>query len=148
MYDDLGAAQRIWTVVVGAVSLAALGLAALAASRAGAPPAAGWAGWVFYPNALVNLGALGGALAVQYRALRDLRASPDDAAAAWVVRHAGARTLAVLQAGALVAVSAAYLTGEWVNLAFLVPFFGFAAAFFPTRGRLHHWRGGAARRAR
>jgi hypothetical protein len=44
-----------------------------------------------------------------------------------------------------VAVSAAYLTGEWLNLAFLVPFFGFAAAFFPTRGRLRHWRGGTAR---
>jgi hypothetical protein len=148
MHDDLGAAQRIWTVVVGAVALAALGLAGLAAGRAGPPPAAGWAGWLFYANALANLGALGVALTVQYRALRELRASPDEAAAAWVVRHAGARALAALQAGALVAVSAAYLTGEWVNLAFLVPFFGFAAAFFPTRGRVRHWRGGAARGAR
>jgi|GEM_PF-2702642 len=137
--DQLAPAQRMWGLVAAVVGLVA-GAVVFGSMREGAPPAAAGATPVFYANALLNFAALVTALARQRWTLRALGASDDAEDAAWAVWRGGAGALAALQAGALVAVSAAYLTGEAVNLAFLVPFFGFVAAFFPSAARVSRWR--------
>jgi hypothetical protein len=140
--ESLRRLQLVWGVVVVLVLVATIALVALAAGRSGTPPAAAWAGPVFYGNALINLGAHLLALATLRRLPLLVATTPTAEAAVDETRRVGLPALAALQMAAFLAVGAAYLTAEWVNLAFLVPFIGLAALYFPSRGRVARWRAG------
>ena len=132
--EDLRALQVVWSALVGGVALATAVLGTLTLLGAGRAVTE-HAPWLFITNAVLNMVAVVVAFAVQ-RAMRTrLPAEGTRAEVVAAVREGGVLSLAPLEASALIACVAAFLTGEWVNLLFVVPFFGFALLFFPTTAR-------------
>ena len=132
---DLRTLRLLWLAIsMGVVVMTAV-MAFLV--RAGG---AGGGELYFYANALVNMGALVAAFAVQRRlAERTLPAAAAYDEAARAIRTAGLVSLAVMEGSALFAGVMALVTGEVVNLAFVVPFFAFAALFWPSDTRYAQW---------
>ena len=93
----------------------------------------------FYVNALVNVAAIMGAFAVQRGLDARLPRAGTYAEAASLIRQRSILSAAVIEASALVAAVAYFVTGEAINLAFLVPFFAFMLLFRPTEARYRHW---------
>ena len=135
---DLRTIRAVWLAIVAGVAMMAVaftGLTWLGIGRVLSEHAAA----AFYANAAVNLASVVGAFAVQQRMLGRLPHAGAYEEVVADVRLSGILSLAILEGSALVAGLAAVATGEAFNLLFLVPFFGFAALFFPTRARFEGW---------
>jgi hypothetical protein len=137
--DDLRSLQIVWGALTAGVLTATGVLGGLTLAREGTALTEHAAGF-FFANAAANLVAVLAAFAVQRRMLDRLPAQGTRAEFVAAVRTAGVISLACLEASALLACVAAFLTGELINLAFVVPFFGFALVFFPTAARLESLR--------
>ncbi|MEM1042383.1 MAG: hypothetical protein AAGI91_07095 [Bacteroidota bacterium] len=133
---DLRALQIVWKALVGGVALMTVVLGGLTAIGYG-QVVGGNAATFFYVNAAINFAAVLGAFAVQRRLIdAKLPATGTPAEAVAEIRSSGVLSLAFLEGSALVAGVSAFFTGEAVNLLFVVPFFGFAAVFYPTAARV------------
>ncbi len=130
----------VWLAIFGGVALAVAVLGGMALTRTGPPPVVEAAPLLFFANAALSLVAVVIGFGVQRRVPGRLDAAGTEAEAVQVVRREGVRSLAALELSALVAAGTAFLTGEAINLAFVVPFFGFGALFFPTAARLRTWQ--------
>ncbi len=136
---DVRTLQLVWRALIGGVALMTVVLGSLTVIGYGRAFGDGAASF-FYVNAVVNLAAVLGAFAVQRRLVEDrLPAAGTRAEGLAAIRAAGVLSLAFLEGSALVAGVSAFLTGELINLLFVVPFFGFAAVFFPTVPRVEAW---------
>jgi hypothetical protein len=133
--SDLQSLQIVWSALVGGVALATLVLGGLTLWGAG-PAVTGYASLLFFANAAANIVAVVVAFAVQRRMLTRLPAKGTRAEVIAAVRSGGVVSLAPLEASALIACVAAFLTGQGINLLFVVPFFAFALLFFPTTPRV------------
>jgi hypothetical protein len=131
---DLRLLQIIWVALVTGVALMAAVMGGLALSGA-VPALPDHHALYFYLTAGFNIVALIVAFSVQRRMLDRLPMKGTYEEVAGAIRTAGIISLAVLEASAFVACISALLTGELINLLFVVPFFGFALAFFPTATR-------------
>ncbi len=133
---DLRNLQLVWKALLGGVALMTAVLGGLAAIGYGRIVDEGTATF-FYVNAIINFGAVVAAFAVQRRLMdQQLPATGTRADGIAAIRTSGVLSLAFLDVSALVAGLAALFTGELVNLLFAVPFFGFAAVFYPTAARV------------
>ncbi len=99
------------------------------------PPFTDAAAPYFYLNAAVSMIALIVAFSVQRRMVDGLPMKGTYEEMVGAIRTSGIISLAVLEGSALVACIVTLLTGEMINLLFVVPFFGFALLFFPTAPR-------------
>lgn len=131
---DLRTLQIVWSAVIGGVVLATGVMGGFVLTGSGRMMAE-HAATLFYLDAGLNMVAIVAAFAVQRRLMDRLPtlASYDEVVAA--IRTSGVLSLALLELSALAACVVAFLTGELVNLLFVVPFFGFALVFFPTTPR-------------
>lgn len=135
---DLRTIRTLWVAIVAGVAMmtaAFVGLTWLGIGRALSEHGA----MIFYANAAINLAAVLGAFAVHRRMLDRLPHGGTYEEVVGDVRLSGILSLAILEGSVLVAGLAAVLTGEAFNLLFVVPFFAFAALFFPTRARFEGW---------
>lgn len=121
----------LWAAIGAGGTLVAVVLALVAPDPPAMPDAADLA---FYAAAFVSLTATGTALAL----IRSLDGGPQDAAA---IRTRGLMALAVAEMPAIVAGLAAFLTGNVLALAFVVPFLAFLALTWPSAERIARWRG-------
>ena len=131
---DLRPLQLVWAALIAGVIVLAgvLGGLSVAGRGAGVEPAA----VLFYANAAVNLAAVIGAFWVQRRLMDRLATTGTRAEAVAAIRTDSLLSAALMEGSALFAAVAAFVSGQAVNLLFVLPFFGFAAVFFPTAGRL------------
>ena len=93
----------------------------------------------FYLSAVFSVVAIAAAFTVQRGLDARLLGPASYAEAAALIRTRAILSAAVLEASALFAAVAAFLTGELIDLAFVVPFFAFVALFFPSEGRYAYW---------
>lgn len=133
--NDLRTLQIVWSALVAGVLLATGVMGGLTLAGQGAALTDD-AETFFFANAALNIVAIIGAFAVQRRMVDRLPAQGTRAEVVAAVRNAGVLSLALLEGSALLACVAAFLTGQLVNLLFVVPFFAFALLFFPTAARL------------
>ena len=94
---------------------------------------------LFYANALISIAAIAGAFSVQRGLEARLPATGSYAEAAGLIRTRVLLSAAIMEASAFFAAVAAFLTGDLLNLAFVVPFFAFIVLFFPSAGRYMYW---------
>lgn len=125
----------LWAAIGAGGTLAAVVLA-LAASDP--PPMPDAADGAFYLVAVLSLAATGAALML----VRSLDGGPQDDAA---IRTRGVMALALAEMPAIAAGLAAFLTGNVLALAFVVPFFAFLALTWPSAERIARWRGDGRR---
>ena len=131
---DLRLNQIIWIALVAGVALMTAVMGGLTVSGS-VPTVTDNAAVYFYLTAGFSIVALIVAFSVQRRMIDSLPMRGTYQEVAGAVRTAGIISLAVLEASAFVACIATLLTGELINLLFVVPFFGFALVFFPTAAR-------------
>jgi hypothetical protein len=127
----------LWLAVTTGVALLVGVLVVLVGSGTGGTMADGTL--LFYLNAALNVGAIAGAFAVQRGLEARLPATGSYAEAAALIRTRVILSAAVIEASAFFAGLAFFLTGEGINLAFVVPFFAFMFLFFPSEGRYAYW---------
>jgi hypothetical protein len=132
---DVRTLQIVWSALIAGVALATAVMGGLAYTSQNAAFADD-AETFFLINAAVSILAVIGAFAVQRRMVDRLPAQGTRAEVIATVRTSGVLSLALLEGSALLACIVAFLTGELINLAFVVPFFAFALMFFPTTARL------------
>jgi hypothetical protein len=135
--SDLRTNRVIWLAVVAGVVLFTAVMIYLLATGDGGSPESG--SLFFYANAALNVAAIAAAFAVQRSLDERLAHAGTYEEAALLIRQRGLIALAIMEASAFFAIVALFLTGEWLNLAFVVPFFAFAALFFPTEARYAYW---------
>lgn len=91
---------------------------------------------LFYVNAAVNIGAI----ALGFMALRRLETrlldTTDRAEGAKTMMRYSLLALTPLETSALLACVVTVLTGDLINVAFVVPFFAFARLFWPSDPRV------------
>lgn len=133
--DDLRQLQLIWAALSGTVGAMALAAGALVLASE-QEVEAGFAAALFYASAAAGIAALLAAFWVQRRLLDRLPSHASHSEAMADIRSSGVVSMAIMEGAALVAVVAAFLSAQLIPLLFLVPFFGFAAFFFPTEARL------------
>ncbi|MEM8557395.1 MAG: hypothetical protein AAGG50_06170 [Bacteroidota bacterium] len=133
--DDVRALQVIWLAIV-AGALLAVGVLWWLASQAEAPPMAEGGDRLFFINAAVNIGAIVAGFTLQRMLPVRVAAAETETGAMNQVRTFGLLSIAVMEGSALLAGVAAFLTGNALNLAFVVPFLAFAALFFPSNDRI------------
>ncbi len=125
----------LWSAIGAGGTLAAIVLALVAPASPAMPDAADAA---FYLIAFVSLSATGAALAL----IRGLDGPPQDDAA---IRTRGVLALALAEMPAILSGVAAFLTGNVLALAFVVPFLAFLALTWPSAERIARWRGDGRR---
>ncbi|MEO1726293.1 MAG: hypothetical protein AAFR95_04645 [Bacteroidota bacterium] len=134
--DDVRALQVIWLAIVGGAVLAVAVLWWVAGRSANAAPMAESADVLFMLNALASAGAIVVGFALQRMIPARVMSRDTEEAAFGQVRALGIASVAVMEASALTAGVAAFLTGNALNLAFVLPFLAFAALFFPSGARV------------
>ena len=132
---QLREAQLVWAALAGGVALATLTLGGFVLAGYGGG-AQRYAEPLFFADAALNFAAIVGAFYVQRQMVLRLPPEASRADVVGAVRHAGVRSLAFLEASALVACCLAFATGQIVHLLFVAPFFAFALAFLPTPRRI------------
>lgn len=138
LHDWTRALQTLWATLLGGPFLALL--AAAAALAAGLSPTRAPAGdTLFYLNGLANTAALAWAFAMQHTTRLATRRASDPGDRLAHAYALGRRALLPLAAAALLACVAAFASGAWVHLAFLLPVLGFGVLFFPTDARIRRW---------
>ena len=131
---DLRTIRLIWIAITAGVAMmtaAFAGMTALGMARGMEDHAA----LLFYLNAGVSIVAIVVAFAIQRKMMARLPRLGTYEQVVSAVRLAGITSLAIMEGSALVAGLCAILSGQGINLLFIVPFFGFAALFFPTEAR-------------
>ena len=140
---DLRTNRVLWFAILTGVVLLMGVMSYLLASGAGGTLEARTL--FFYLNGALSLGAIAAAFTVQRSLTEALPRAGTYEEAARLIRQRGLISIAIMEASAFFAIIATFLTGEWINLAFVVPFFGFVYLFFPTEARylygLGLWRG-------
>ncbi len=131
---DLRTLQIVWGALVGGVALMSVVMGGLTLSDSGGTSTEN-AALFFYLSALLSMIAIVAAFAVQRRLRERLPTQGTYEEVVTAIRTSGIISLALLEFSALVACVAAFLSGEPINLLFVVPFFGFALVFFPTARR-------------
>lgn len=131
---DARSLRALWLAVTAGAALVLVVVGALVLGQ----PARG-TGWPFYLNALLNIGAIAGAFAVQRRLDERLPGAASRTEAATLVRDHAMFSLGLMDASVLAAAAIAYLTGDAMNLAFAAPFFAFAWLFWPSDARYAGW---------
>jgi hypothetical protein len=131
---DLRLIQLVWVALVMGVALMTAVMGGLTVSGS-VPTLPDNHALYFYLTAGFSIVALVVAFSVQRRMLDSLPMKGTYEEVVGAVRTSGIISLAVLEASALVACVSTLLTGEFINLLFVVPFFGFALLFFPTAAR-------------
>lgn len=125
----------LWAAIGAGGTLAAVVLALVAPASPAMPDAADLA---FYAAAFLSLTATGAALAL----IRSLDHGANDDAA---IRSRGVLALALAEVPAVAAGLAAFLTGNVLALAFVVPFLAFLGLTWPSAERIARWRGDGRR---
>ena len=93
----------------------------------------------FYLTALVSMAGLGAALWLIRSMEGRLIQAGSDAEAQAIVRSNGIAALGIVDATAIVAAVAAFLTGDLLVLAFGAPLFAFAWLTWPSDARVARW---------
>lgn len=100
----------------------------------------------FYINALVSMGAIGAGFFIQRTLTQALPQAGTYEEAAGLIRSRHIVSIAILEGSVFFAAIAAFISGELINFAFLVPFFAFWFLFFPNETRYRYllaiWQGG------
>lgn len=133
--DDLRQLQVLWGALVAGVGVMAAVFGALAVSG-GREVEPDFAAALFYTSAAASMAAIVAAFWVQHRLRERLPRHGTYEEAMADLRTSGIVSLAIMEGAALVAAVAALVSGQLIPLLFLVPFFGFAAFFFPTETRV------------
>ena len=134
---DLRTNRVLWlAIAVGVVLLIAIMIFLISSGSGGTLAAKSL---FFYLNAAISLGTIAAAFAVQRNLTEQLPRAGTYDEAAMLIRQRGLIAIALMEASAFFAVIAAFLTGELINLAFVVPFFVFAYLFFPTEAKYLYW---------
>ena len=131
---DLRTIRLIWLAIIAGVAMmtvAFVGMTTLGVGRGMEDQAA----LLFYLNAGVSIVAIIAAFTTQRKMMDRLPRLGTYEQVVSAVRLAGIISLAIMEGSALVAGLCAILSGQGVNLLFIVPFFAFAALFFPTEQR-------------
>ena len=142
MNDVTPFAQRLrilWLAVCAGGTLILVIMGGLAASGEVEPTLADNAEGVFYAVAFLSIGALGMALFLIRTMESRLLQATSVAEAKQTVQTLGLAALATVDATAVGAAVAAFLTGDLLVLAFGVPLFSFAALTWPSDARVMHW---------
>lgn len=135
------ALRSLWLAITVSAALVLVFMGALVLGQPARSP-----GWPFYLNALLNIGAIAGAFAVQRRLDERLPGAGSRARAGALVRAHALLSLGLMEASVLAAAVIAYLTGDAMNLAFAAPFFAFAWLFWPSDARYAGWMARAGAR--
>ena len=126
--------RTLWGAVLGGAALVLAVMAWFAVTTE--PSAPELAQPAFFGVAVVSVAGLVAALALM-RALENAEArTPVE------VQQRALFAIAAVDVTVVVAGVAALLTGDVLALAFGVPLFGFAAAFWPSEARVARWLGG------
>ncbi|NNF58965.1 MAG: hypothetical protein HKN04_12070 [Rhodothermaceae bacterium] len=134
---DLRTNRILWLAIVMGVVLLVAVMVFLTSSGSGGTMEDG--SLFFYLNAAISLGAIAAAFAIQRNLTDQLPKAGTYDEAAMLIRQRGLIAIALMEASAFFAAIAAFLTGELINLAFVVPFFAFAYLFFPTEAKYLYW---------
>ena len=126
--------RMIWGAMCAGIVLASVVMASLVATGAdgGMADAAQPA---FFGVAVLSLAGLAVALSVM-RGLEDRETREPG-----YVQSRAIIAIAALEATGFLAAIAAFLTGDLLTLAFIVPMLGFAAVFWPSEARVARWLG-------
>lgn len=139
--DQVAADRRVLVVLWLAVSMGVVLLVGVMAYlvSAGVGDTVEGGDLFFYLNAGLSVAAIAGAFAAQRGLEARLPATGTYAEAAALIRGRVLLSAALIEGSALFAAVAFLVTGEWINLAFVVPFFAFMLLFFPSEGRYAYW---------
>lgn len=127
----------VWLAVCAGAAVAVGVFGALAASRPAPMPEHAEA--AFYAAALISVVGTAAAFALQRAMEARLLRAGSDAEAERALRLFGVASLAAAEVPALAGAVAAFLTGDLLSLAFVVPFFAFAWLTWPSDDRVAHW---------
>lgn len=127
--------RLLWGAIAAGPLLAT---AALWAVR-GEPSAPDLAEVAFYALAAASLAGTAVALVLIRRMEARLLDASDRPAALQTVQTYGIAALAAAELPAMAAPVVGFVTGEWLGLAFLVPFLGLVALTWPTAARVARW---------
>ena len=127
----------IWLAIASGVIMISAVMMFLLQSGLGGTMAEG--GLIFTVNAALNVASILVGFAVQRKLDAALPAVGSHAEAMALIRTRCILSIAVVEGSALFAAIATFLTGDLLNLAFVVPFFAFAWLFFPSDERFAYW---------
>ncbi len=97
---------------------------------------------IFGLNAVINVVALITGFSIQKKLDATVPTLESYADAIALIRTRCIISIAAVEASAMFAAIAMFLTGEFLNLAFVIPFFAFAWLFFPSEARFAYWFAG------
>ena len=127
----------VWLAVCAGAAIAIGVFGTLAASRTAPMPE--HAETAFYVVALITMIGTGVAFALHRAMETRLMRAGSDAEAQGTVRLFGVAALAAAEVPALASAVAAFLTGDLLTLAFVVPLFAFAWLTWPSDDRVMQW---------
>ncbi len=139
--EELAADKRtlrvIWLAVASGVILISAVMTFLVQSGSGGTMAEG--GLIFTVNAALNITSILLGFSIQKKLDASLPSASSYAEAMGLIRTRCILSIAVVEGSALFAAVAVFLTGDLLNLAFVLPFFAFAWLFFPSDERFAYW---------
>ena len=139
--EKLVADQRIlriiWLAIASGVIIVSTVMAFLVQSGSGGTMTEG--GLIFTINAALNVASILFGFSIQKKLDVALSSVSSQAEAMVLIRTRCILSIAVVEGSALFAVVATLLTGDFLNLAFVAPFFAFAWLFFPSDQRFAYW---------
>ena len=139
--EQLAADKRtlriIWLAVASGVILISAVMSFLVQSGTGGTMTEG--GLIFTINAALNIASILFGFSIQKKLDAALPSAGGYTEAMGLIRTRCILSLAVVEGSALFAAVATFLTGDFLNLAFVVPFFAFAWLFFPSDQRFAYW---------
>ena len=125
--------RTLWGAIAGGGAMILVVMGGLAVSQAA--PLADAGPLVFFGVAALSLAGLASALAVMRTLENRERRTPAEVMQRAIVAVAG------VDATAIAAAVATFLTGDVLTLAFGVPLFAFVAVFWPSETRVERWLG-------
>ena len=130
--------QALWGALCAGGLAAVVVLGTLSATQ-GEPALPEHADTAFYACALASVVALGAGFWLLQRMEARLPSATSDAEALATVRGLGATAMAAVEASAVLAGVAAFVTGNLFALAFAVPLVAFTALTWPSPRRVAGW---------
>ncbi len=130
--------QLVWMAIVGGVVLLSIVMVFLLQSGSGGTTEDG--SLFIFLNAAIGIGAILAGFMVQRKLDESLESVSTYEEAIMLIKSRSILSIALVEASALFAVISMFITGDVMNLAFVVPFFAFAWLFFPSMGRFAYWK--------
>ena len=127
----------IWLAIVGGVVILTIVMTVLLQSGAGGAMQEG--SLFILLNAGIGIGSILGGFFVQRKLDESLESAESYSEAIGLIRSRSILSIALVEASALFAVISMFVTGDVMNLAFVIPFFAFAWLFFPSGSRFAYW---------